>query len=70
MSMELAGRTVFFFTGELRKSSAEATAESLRALGADEIRTFCLRQGSHGPEAYPRTPSSWSTSGAPSLRSG
>jgi hypothetical protein len=49
----LAGRTVFFFTGELRKSSAEATAESLRALGADDIRTFCLRQGSHGPEAYP-----------------
>ncbi len=49
----LAGRTVFFFTGELRKSSAEAMAESLRALGADEIRTFCLRQGSHGPDAYP-----------------
>ena len=49
----LAGRTVFFFTGELRKSSAETMAESLRALGADEIRTFCLRQGSGGPDAYP-----------------
>jgi hypothetical protein len=49
----LTGRTVFFFTGELRKSSAESTAESLRALGADEIRTFCLRQGSTGPDAYP-----------------
>jgi hypothetical protein len=49
----LAGREVFFFTGELRRSSAEATAESLRALGADDIRTFCLRQGSDGPDAYP-----------------
>ncbi|MBA3585681.1 MAG: hypothetical protein H0W36_14395, partial [Gemmatimonadetes bacterium] len=49
----LAGRPVFFFTGELRRSSAEATAGSLRALGAKEVRTFCLRQGSHGPEAYP-----------------
>jgi hypothetical protein len=49
----LAGRAVFFFTGELRRSSAEATAQSLRALGADEIRTFCLRQGSDGPDVYP-----------------
>jgi len=49
----LAGRSVFFFTGELRRSSAEATAQSLRALGADEIRTFCLRQGSDGPDVYP-----------------
>jgi hypothetical protein len=49
----LAGRTVFFFTGELRKSSAEATAAALRTLGPDDIRTFCLRQGSDGPDAYP-----------------
>ena len=49
----LAGRAVFFFTGELRRSSAEATAQSLRALGAEEIRTFCLRQGSDGPDIYP-----------------
>ncbi len=49
----LAGRTVFFFTGELRRSSAEAAAESLRVLGAGEIRTFCLRQGSDGPDNYP-----------------
>src|SRR6185295_19780440 len=49
----LAGRAVFFFTGELRRSSAVATAQSLRALGADEIRTFCLRQGSDGPDVYP-----------------
>lgn len=49
----LTGRVVFFFTGELRRSSAEATAESLRALGAEDIRTFCLRQGSDGPDAYP-----------------
>src|SRR5690349_16157659 len=49
----LAGRTVFFFTGELRRSSAEAVANSLSALGPREIRTFCLRQGSDGPDAYP-----------------
>ncbi len=50
----LAGREVFFFTGELRRSSAEATAESLRELGADEIRTFCLRKGSDGPDTFRR----------------
>lgn len=49
----LAGRTVFYFTGELRRSSAEAAAQSLRALGASDIRTFCLRQGSDGPDGYP-----------------
>ncbi len=37
----------------VRPSSAEATAESLRPLGADDTRTFCLRQGSDGPDAYP-----------------
>ena len=49
----LAGRAVYYFSGELRRSSAEAAAESLHALGADEIRTDCLRQGSNGPDAYP-----------------
>jgi hypothetical protein len=35
--------------------AAEATAASLRALGPREIRTFCLRKGSDGPDAFPPT---------------
>jgi hypothetical protein len=31
----------------------EAAAESLRELGADDIRTFSLRQGSDGPDTFP-----------------
>jgi hypothetical protein len=65
----LAGRTVFFFTGELRRSSAEGAAESLRVLGPDEIRTFCLRQGSDGPDGYPPRLSSSSTSASPATAS-
>jgi hypothetical protein len=49
----LAGREVFFFTGKLRRSSAEAAAESLRELGPSEIRTFCLRKGTEGPDPFP-----------------
>lgn len=50
----LAGRVVFFFTGEERRSSAEATASSLHELGAGEIRTYCLRKGrSEGPDPFP-----------------
>jgi hypothetical protein len=49
----LAGRQVFFFTGEVRKSSAEAAAESLRELGAEDIRAFCLHKGSDGPDSFP-----------------
>ena len=50
----LAGREVFFFTGEERRSSAEATARSLHELGAREIRTYCLRKGrGEGPDPFP-----------------
>jgi hypothetical protein len=49
----LAGRTVFFFTGVLRKSSADAAGESLGALGPADVRVFCLGKGSDGPDSYP-----------------
>ncbi len=49
-----AGREVFFFTGEERRSSAEATARSLHELGAREIRTYCFRKGrGEGPDPFP-----------------
>lgn len=52
----LVGREVFFFTGEVRRSSAEATARALRELGAADIRTYCLQSrkgGVDGPDSFP-----------------
>ena len=51
----LAGRDVFYFTGDVRKASATGAAESLRGLGAVEVRTYCLRKGTTGPETFPPT---------------
>jgi hypothetical protein len=52
----LAGREVYFFTGDVRRSSAEETARSLRELGASGIRTHCLQSrkgGIDGPDSFP-----------------
>lgn len=52
----LAGREVFFFTGEVRKSSAEAIAWSLRELGATDIRTYRIearKRAIDGPDLFP-----------------
>jgi hypothetical protein len=52
----LAGREVYFFTGDVRRSSAEETARSLRELGASGIRTYCVQSrkgGIDGPDSFP-----------------
>jgi len=49
----LRGRTVYFFTGQERAAAARAQAESLRALGAADIRLYDLRQGQPGPDVFP-----------------
>lgn len=49
----LRGRTVFFFTGQERPAAARAQADSLRALGASDIRLYDVRQGQPGPDVFP-----------------
>ncbi|MEO8448452.1 MAG: hypothetical protein ABI647_01605 [Gemmatimonadota bacterium] len=49
----LHGRAVFFFTGVARGSVARAQAESLRALGAVDIRLYDMGQGRPGPNVFP-----------------
>lgn len=49
----LAGREVFYFTGQVRRTSAVTAADSLRVLGARDVRAFCVHKGSLGPETFP-----------------
>lgn len=49
----LRGRPVYLFTGQVRAGAREEMAESLRAIGAEDLRVFHVDEGSPGPEVFP-----------------
>ena len=49
----LRGRPVFLFTGQARGGAREEMAESLRAIGADDLQVFQAGRGRPGPEVFP-----------------